>query len=132
MDQIEKILCEITRLKRELDGYTATEALDYIESYINTLPEGHNEDLEEEISNYIKDNFFGSGSMGFLSNRTKGELDSIDVVNIARHFAEWQKQKSMQDFLEKACKWLSKQPMSRPIFWTIEDFKNYMQNESEK
>lgn len=105
MEQIEKILCEITRLKRELDGYTATEALDYIESYINTLPEEHNEDLEEEISNYIKDNFFGSGSMGFLSNRTKGELDSIDVVNIARHFAEWQKQHMMKDAVEgEVCK----------------------------
>ena len=36
---------------------------------------------------------------------------------------------AMQDFLEKACEWLSKQPMSRPVFWTIEDFKNHMQNE---
>ena len=36
---------------------------------------------------------------------------------------------AMQDFLEKACEWLSKQPMSRPVFWTVEDFKNYMQDE---
>lgn len=36
---------------------------------------------------------------------------------------------AFEDFLEKACKWLSKQHMSRPIFWTIEDFKNYMKNE---
>lgn len=49
-------------------------------------------ELEEEINNYIKDNFFGSGSMGFFSNRTKQELNSIDVANIARHFAEWKKQ----------------------------------------
>lgn len=34
---IEKILIEINRLKNELDGYSAREALDYIESYINTL-----------------------------------------------------------------------------------------------
>ena len=36
---------------------------------------------------------------------------------------------AMKDFLEKACEWLSKQPMSRPVFWTVEDFKNYMQDE---
>lgn len=35
---IEKILIEINRLKNELDGYSAREALDYIESYINSLP----------------------------------------------------------------------------------------------
>jgi len=36
---------------------------------------------------------------------------------------------AMQDFLDKACEWLSKQPMSRPMFWTVEDFKNYMEEE---
>lgn len=36
---------------------------------------------------------------------------------------------AMQDFMEKACEWLSKQPMSRPVFWTVEQFKNYMQDE---
>ena len=36
---------------------------------------------------------------------------------------------AMQDFLEKACEWLSKQPMSSPVFWTVEDFKNYMEEE---
>ena len=34
---IDKILSEISRLKNELDGYSAREALDYIESYINTF-----------------------------------------------------------------------------------------------
>ena len=63
---------------------------------------GEKEELEEEISNYIKDNFFGSVSMGFFSNRTNQELDSIDVVNIARHFAEWQKQQTV----EKAVEWI--------------------------
>lgn len=59
-----------------------------------------NEDLEEEIDNYIKDNFFGSGSIGFFSNRTKQELNSIDVANIAHHFAEWQKQQMMKDAVD--------------------------------
>ena len=34
---IEKILNEIHRLKEDLNGYSASEGLDYIESYINTL-----------------------------------------------------------------------------------------------
>ena len=34
----EKIIAEINRLKGELEGYSAREALDYIESYINTQP----------------------------------------------------------------------------------------------
>lgn len=34
---VEKILTEIYRLKKDLEGYSAVEALDYIESYINIL-----------------------------------------------------------------------------------------------
>lgn len=34
---IDKIIAEIHRLKRELEGYSAQEGLDYIESYINFI-----------------------------------------------------------------------------------------------
>ena len=37
MNKIERIIKEIQRLKKELVGYSAQEALDYIESYINIL-----------------------------------------------------------------------------------------------
>lgn len=37
MTQIDKILAEIQRLKKELKDYSATEALDYIESYVNLI-----------------------------------------------------------------------------------------------
>lgn len=37
MEQIERILAEIHRLKNELEGYSAKEVLDYIESYINII-----------------------------------------------------------------------------------------------
>lgn len=73
-----------------------------VEGIFPELRESEEEELEEEISNYIKDNFFGSVSMGFFSNRTNQELDSIDVVNIAYHFAEWQK----QQMVEKAVEWI--------------------------
>ena len=53
------------------------------------------EDLEDEIGNYIENNFFGSETMGFFSNKTKEELNDKDVADIARHFAEWQKEQMM-------------------------------------
>ena len=46
---IEKILIEINRLKNELDGYSAREALDYIESYINTHQPGDIDRLTDII-----------------------------------------------------------------------------------
>lgn len=53
---IGKILIEINRLKNELDGYSAKEGLDYIESYINTLSKQQvkepSEDLEEAAEKY--------------------------------------------------------------------------------
>ena len=36
-NQINKIKAEIHRLKRELEGYSAQEGLDYLESYINLI-----------------------------------------------------------------------------------------------
>jgi len=81
---IEKILKEIHRLKKELNEYSASEALDYIEAYINTLPEEHvSEDLEEEIKHYIQSEF--PDGTGFPN-----------VPKIARHFAKWQKQKDQE------------------------------------
>ena len=98
MDKIQKIKQEIERLS---DEYPMSRGLlKHLDKFIDSLPEEHgcevnfttkNEDFEEEINNYIKDNFFGSGSMGFFSNRTKQELNSVDVANIASHFAEWGK-----------------------------------------
>lgn len=53
------------------------------------------EDLDKEIANYIENNFFGSETMGFFSNKTKEELNDKDVADIARHFANWQKERIM-------------------------------------
>ena len=78
---IEKILKEINRLKKELNEYSASEALDYIEAYINTLSEEHaSEDLEEEI-NRVDDWY-------------PVELKYIQAI--AHHFAEWQKKKDQE------------------------------------
>lgn len=59
MEQIEKILVEIQRLKKELDGYAASEGLDYIESYINLIEREYSipSNLEEAAKEYAKTTF---------------------------------------------------------------------------
>lgn len=54
MEQIEKILVEIQRLKKELDGYTASEGLDHIESYINLIRREYSlpSNIDEAAHNY--------------------------------------------------------------------------------
>lgn len=57
---IEKILTEICRLKKDLEDYSAVEALDYIESYINILqreqPEVDYNKFEELFSDFCERN----------------------------------------------------------------------------
>lgn len=94
---IEKILKEINRLKKELDGYSALEALDYIESYINTLPEEPvSQDLDEEIGKYTTNELLKK------RNHSTGiyHLTQKDCDDIARHFAEWQKKQMMKDAVD--------------------------------
>lgn len=132
MTDKELIKQEIERKQKGVVGAYESEDTEHgykqcckeILNFINSLPEEPiSDDLEKEIDNYIKDNFFGSKSMVFLSNRTKGELDSIDVVNIARHFAEWQKQK----MIEKVTEWMAKNRNIHSFLWSdIEDFKKEM------
>lgn len=61
---IGKILIEINRLKNELDGYSAKEGLDYIESYINTLSKQQvkepSEDLAEAAEKFA--HFYDNGT----------------------------------------------------------------------
>jgi len=100
---IEKILKEINRLKNELDGYSALEALDYIEAYINTLlEEPASEGIENEIERFAYS--LPHSADGFwpkdidpknVEARTKYGVHHYwsyeQVMNIARHFAEWGK-----------------------------------------
>lgn len=140
MKDKEKIKQEIKRLKRTngflpvdnheiCDAYRARGyqlACDDILQFIDSLPEEPaREDLEEEYENYF----------------TMHEMDIVlnpytNCKGIARHFAEWQKQNDFQDFMEKAERYLRYRVYynTHPnnINVAIEDFKNYMQDESEK
>jgi hypothetical protein len=99
---IEKILNEISRLKKELDGYSALEALDYIESYINIISrEPASDDLEKEIDKEI-DDLCDLGC--YMEDLAKGNSEGVyplpdnvvkELRKFARHFIEWQEKKML-------------------------------------
>lgn len=96
-----------------------------------------NEDLEEEIDKCWEGWIDPNPEVKIVA----GYLSKDEFSTYARHFAEWQKQKAMQDFLEKAVEWLQDSLDRRYVvrnFHTdeyysiqdmIKDFKNYMQDE---
>ena len=92
MDKIQKIKQEIERLKHSTpNAYDLNRfmLLEEIESFIDSIPEeSTSEDLEEEIDRYYSDWQFDD--------------DTIyeDMRDICRHFAEWQKQKDLEDSLK--------------------------------
>lgn len=94
---IEKILNEISRLKKELKGYSASEALDYIEAYINTLPEESTDEANcttknEDLDEYYKKEFLPKEWFAKPGQRTISEFNKFTAI----HFAEWQRKKDQQ------------------------------------
>ena len=98
MTDKEKIKEEIERIEQILDDFNKTHnnTIDngivtakknickHIKSFIDSLPEEPaNEDLEEEIKNYIQKEY--PDGIGFPN-----------VPKIAHHFAEWQKKKDQE------------------------------------
>jgi len=112
MSNIEKIKAEIERQLEyfkgkeddawdDCDNYTDEDAQWYqghwkmcskLLSFIDSLPEEKpSENLEEEVKRYYSDNFtYISSDQPTLSILT----------NVARHFAEWQKEQMMKDAVE--------------------------------
>ena len=71
-------------------------AYNQIMQFIDSIPEEPaNEDLEIEIENYINSNFSEGCDGGMLSDSEPnlGGVTYCDLANLARRFAEWQKQK---------------------------------------
>ena len=84
-------------------------------NFINSLSE---EPASEDLEEYAKKLAKGAA------------LDKHNLIWMCKKGAEWQKQKDLQDFLEKAEKILTE----RMYFSDDEakEFKNYIQDESEK
>lgn len=92
MEQIEKILVEIQRLKKELDGHTASEGLDYIESYINLIRREYSlpSDLEEAKHEFSEKRF---------PNEKMAPLRRAARIGYEAG-AEWQKEQMMKGAVE--------------------------------
>ena len=104
--EVEKIRKEIERRKKEYcNGLDAvTELYDSLLSFIDSLQEEPvSEELEEELTNYF--NKF----KGLESSNWNWRIDSVNIhsgglLDFARHFVEWQKQKMMKDAIEREVK----------------------------
>ena len=73
-------------------------ACDDVIAFINSLQEEHNEDLEEEFNRFL-DEEEGVPRMWHSDEQMEWGKD------IARHFAEWQKQQMMKDVVEGTVKY---------------------------
>lgn len=101
MNDKQKIKAKIGKLKSEYNkesdfrtvrGDTAREVLDKILSFIDTITEEHDEDLEEEFHRFL-DEEEGVPRMWHSDEQMEWGKD------IAHHFANWQKQQLMKDAL---------------------------------
>ena len=107
---IKKILKEINRLKKELDGYSASEALDYIESYINTLPEEHYKpnychhevDLSDCSEEYRKAYYDGWNNCNIQHDLLKNEqFDYHNATIITKDFTDKHVEEPVNENLEE-------------------------------
>lgn len=126
MTDKEKIRAEIVRLKNNVGsallGYDMGEengaflAYEKVLAFINSLPEEPaSKDLEEEIERF-------SDYSNLLAPQEEVEI-------IARHFANWQKER----LINKACKWLSNfYSEDRHCYLVDKDIDNFKKAMEEK
>lgn len=95
-EEIDKRYAEY-RAKMKTDDFTYYEgmadALDHLEQFLDTIPEQTVEGLEKEIERYW------NWVTGFQPSFAVLELTREDFAKVARHFAEWQRER---DDLETA------------------------------
>lgn len=98
MNKIDKIRAEIEhRIKanKTKNGFPAgtlcaarIEVYEDLISFINSIPEGPDKSLEEEIKKYIDEYGYERGE------------DKLLIAIVARHFAKWQKEQMMKEAVE--------------------------------
>lgn len=110
------------------------EVLERFQDCQDDIEESEIEDLEEELNNWRHNHFHGR-----RDKDASGEyLERKSQLDLARHFAEWQKQKDEQDFMKKACEYLEQEHEDIGIRYIrgvsvdeeIKLFKQYIENDS--
>ncbi len=110
------------------------QALQVLSCISDAIEEPVSEDLDEEIEKYLDHNYY-IDEEGIVCDRSHPRLEYCEdkFKKDARHFANWQKQKT----IDKACKWL-KENAANYVYWMdeefggedlIDDFKKYMEDE---
>ncbi len=108
-EEIEKEM-RVLDLTNDFDNGRFSE-LNHLKLFIKSLPEEHNEDLEEEIERYLDRNFY-EGDDGGMCGDFEPQLGGVkyhELAEIARHFAEWQKQKDEKLFKEDTWNYIEEQ-----------------------
>lgn len=87
--EIERIIEEETPISKGSDYYHGTkESMEKLLQFIDSLQEEHNEDLKEEFNRFLDEE--GVPRMWHSDEQMEWGMD------IARHFAEWQKKKDQE------------------------------------
>lgn len=113
MTDKQKIKAEVERLKEEnsigLSEYEAGfcngvgETCEQLLSFINSLPEEPaSEDLEKEIKRYINEEVIVTSENVVISKHHEFHNFYVEnLVDVARHFANWQKKQMMNEIWHK-------------------------------
>lgn len=106
MVDAEKILAEIRRLKTELQGYSAREALDYIESYINLISREPllPNDIDEAADNFVWE---------VMENDEKGISDLCQKLRPSSKISDFYD--ALGEFFKAGVEWMAGQGVTLKV-----------------
>lgn len=96
--------CTENSKSRALFTSAAKEDYDLL-AFIDSIPEEHSEDLEKEIKRYINEEVIVTSENVVISKHHEFHNFYVEnLVDVARHFAEWQHGKDFDDLLQSEMK----------------------------
>lgn len=112
---------------------TSPHSREVIKEYLQKAAEwgrNHFEDKSEMVSEDLEEDSSFEKLLQEIYVKYDKKISIESLLDIASHFAEWQKQKDLQDFMEKAEMYLKTRVYynmhPNNVTIAIQDFKNYM------